>query len=129
MKLRGRIVDGAPVVYASVRNRRLCLARRGEIPLIVDTGFDGTMVLPASVIHRLRCEFIGVDTFTLATGVNVELPMYLGAVQIASRRITTLFVVGDALIGMELLRRICSNVHLDLNANAIELSGDAARAA
>jgi predicted aspartyl protease len=120
--VRGRIVGAAPVIYGRARDGRLYLGSRGDLPLVIDTGFTGTLALPPSMARQLNCQFVAVDTYTLAADVEVELPMYVGSLQIGARRVDTWFIVGDALIGMELLQQVCSHVHIDLLGGTVELS-------
>ncbi len=121
MTLRGRIVGAAPVIYGRARNGRLHLGSHGEVPFVIDTGFTGTLAVPQSIARRLRAEFVAVDTYALAAGHEAELPMYIGAVRMGAHRVDTWFVVGDALLGMEFLEQVCSGLHMDLDANIVEL--------
>jgi len=114
-------VNAAPVIYGRAQNGRLHLGSRGDVALVIDTGFSGSIALPPSIARRLKRTFVAVDTYALATGIEIELPMYLGSVQIGPRRVDTWFIVGDALIGMEFLQRACSSLHVDLDAAVVEL--------
>lgn len=62
-----------------------------------------------------------MDTFTLATGQEVELPVYLGVVRMGRRPVDNWFVLGEALVGMEFLEETCSAVQMDLDRKAITL--------
>ena len=83
--------------------------------------------MPDPLARRLIRQFVAVDTYLLAAGQEIELPMYVGSVQIAARRIRTCFIVGDALIGMEFLQQVCSDVRLNLDSNLVELTVRRAR--
>lgn len=121
MTLRGIIQASTPIVFASVIRGRLRLSSRGWIPLVLDTGFTGTLSLPQRVAARLTHELIAIDTFALATGDRVELSVYSGTAQIGVRRIATWFTLGEGLIGMELLQAAFSQIHFDLENDVIEL--------
>jgi predicted aspartyl protease len=119
--LRGRIVDAEPVIYGRTRNGRLHLGSRGDVALVVDTGFTGSIALPLAVARQLDRRFVAIDTYTLATGLDVELPMYTASIQIGTHRLDTWFIVGDALVGMEFLEQVCSHVRVDFEARSVEL--------
>jgi predicted aspartyl protease len=119
--LRGRITDSAPVIYGHARNGRLYLGSRGDVAFVIDTGFTGSIAVPPAVARRLHRTFVAVDTYTLATGLDIELPMYIGSMQIGAHRLDTWFIVGDALVGMEFLEQVCSHVRLDLDVGVVEL--------
>lgn len=104
MTVRGMIKDQAPVLAGWVDSKgKLCLGRRGPQSFIVDTGFTGAIAVPEEMLSSLDVEHIGYDTFMLATGQEVELPVFLGEVRIARRRVQTWFIAGEHLIGMEFL--------------------------
>lgn len=90
MTIRGLIRDQAPVIAGRVDSSgKLCLGRRGPQRFILDTGFTGAMAVPEEMLSSLDVEHIGYDTFTLATGQEVELPVFLGEVRIGRRRVHT----------------------------------------
>ena len=64
-----------------------------------------------------------IDTFRLATGEIVELPVFLGRVIIKEFEIETWFIPGDSLIGMEFLSSAGSFLSLDFEDSAIKLMG------
>jgi predicted aspartyl protease len=101
--LRGEIVNFVPYFKADIRKNGLTLRNDGSISLTVDTGFSGGIALRENVLNKMKLEFIGFDTFTIATGEVVELPMYIGKVFIKNREVETWFIPGDSLIGMEFL--------------------------
>lgn len=121
MILRGAIIDGAPLICARVRRGALTLSTHRGTPLVVDTGFAGSLAIPGTIARQLRLEFLALASFTLATGVPVELPTYAAVVRIGSRLVRTWCIVGDALIGMEFLQQLCSLVRVDLDARSVEL--------
>ncbi len=120
MTLRGRIIDAAPVIYGHVRQGRLYLGPRGDAAFVIDTGFTGSVAVPSTLARRINSTFVAIDTYTLATGLRIELPMYIGSMQIGAHRLEG-FVIGDALVGMEFLEQVCSHVHVDFEARSVEL--------
>ena len=114
---QGEIIDFAPLFKAYVRKEGLVLGEEGDILLTVDTGFSGRIALPQKTLNEMAVEFIGYDTFTLATGEVVELPMFLGKVIIINQEIAhcplTVDIIldyGGALIEVA-CRRPCSVGH------------------
>lgn len=121
MTLRGVISQHSPMIAGHVRAGELHLGTRGALPLVVDTGFTGAFAVPEEVARSLDLEFVGFDTFTLATGQEVELPVYLGLVWIGRRRVNTWFIMGEGLVGMEFLEQTCSSVQMNPDQEALTL--------
>jgi len=103
MLIQGEIIDFVPLFKACVRKEGLILGEEGDFLITVDTGFSGGIALPEKLLDETDMEFIGYDTFTLATEEIVELPMFLGKVIIKKHEIETWFIPGNLLIGMEFL--------------------------
>ena len=121
MKIRGAIRNSTPLVGASIRAGTLRLGGPAETHFVVDTGFTGSIAIPKEVARRLRLTFVGIQSLTLATGVEVEVPLYVGNVRVGTRVVETSFIVGDALIGMELLEEIASGVRFDLEGRNLSI--------
>ncbi|MFQ6057891.1 MAG: hypothetical protein ACE5MB_03295 [Anaerolineae bacterium] len=121
--IRGEIIDFAPLFNAYLREDGLVLGKEGDLLLTVDTGFSGGIALPKKRLDEMDVEFIGYDTFTLATGEVVELPMFLGKVIIKNYEVETWFIPGDLLVGMEFLSMAGSVLTLDFEDATVELSG------
>ena len=121
MTLRGPIVDGAPRVFVQIRRGILSFSARGGTPLVIDTGFAGSLAIPRTIARQLQLDFLGSASFTLATGVSAELPTYATSVRMGSRLFNTWCIIDDALIGMEFLQQVCSQVRLDLDDETVEL--------
>lgn len=105
MSLRRIIAEHSPLIRGQVRGGVLHLKARGPLPFVVDTGFTGALAVPEEIARSLDFDLVGFDTFTLATGREVELPVYLGIVRLGRHRMKTWFILGEALIGMEFLER------------------------
>lgn len=79
--------------------------------------------LPEKVLNEIDVEFIGYDTFTLATGDVVELPMFIGRVIIENQEVETWFIPGDLLVGMEFLSLAGKLLGLNFEEATVELRG------
>lgn len=121
--LRGEIINFVPYFKAEVNNKGLVLGDDGEYSLTVDTGFSGGIALRENILKQMNVEFIGYDTFTVATGEMIELPMYLGKVFIKHREIETWFIPGDSLIGMEFLSTAGKELDVNLEKGIVEFRG------
>jgi clan AA aspartic protease len=67
------------------------------VSAVVDTGFNGSLTLPASVIQTLSLQLQGTRDALLADGSSLRLDVYRGVV------IQILGAEGGALVGMGLL--------------------------
>ena len=121
--IRGEIIDFTPMFKAYVRKEGLVISQTGDILLAVDTGFDGGIALPQKMLDEMDVELIGYDTFSLATGEVVELPMFLGKAIIKNHEIETWFVPGNFLLGMEFFSIAGKVLTLDFEKAIVELKG------
>ncbi|HYB73408.1 MAG TPA: hypothetical protein VED18_08555 [Candidatus Sulfotelmatobacter sp.] len=121
MTLRGIIREHSPVIQGRARAGLLHLGGRGPVPLVIDTGFTGAFAVPEAIARSLDLEFAGFDTFTLATGQEVELPVFVGTVVLGGRRVKTWFILGEGLVGMEFLEEACADLLLDFEKQALRL--------
>lgn len=77
-----------------------------EIDVLIDTGFNGWLMLPSPLIERLRLENIGPTEYVMADGTTSETELYSAEVEWLGERkeITVVASSSDfALLGMELL--------------------------
>ena len=121
MRIQGEIIDFVPLVKAFFRKEGLFFDEEGDILLTVDTGFSGGIALPQKMLDEMDVEFIGYDTFTVATGEIVELPIFLGKAIIKDRVIETWFIPGDLLIGMEFLSIVSRVLTFNFEEALVEL--------
>lgn len=121
MILRGVIRDLDPLLKATIRARTLCLGTHRGFSIVVDTGFNGSISLPRSLIRRPRLRKEGFQIFRLADGKRVRLAMYSGDVLLRGRRIPAWFVPGEALVGMEFLTSVGSTLTLRLRDGTLTL--------
>lgn len=124
LRIKGKIRNFIPVFQSFVDKRgMLVLQEKGKIPLTVDTGFNGSISLPDSVLKTMDVSPIDVGVFRLATGDEVELPVYWGKVHVSGKTFETWFVQGDALLGMEFLSLAGSVLTLDFKKENVKLAG------
>jgi len=120
--IRGNIVDFVPLFNAYMDDERtLVLDEDGDLFMTVDTGFSGGVALPLNIIEDMDLELATFDTFTLATGEMVELPVFLGKVVIKDYEIETWFIPGDFLLGMEFLYSTGSILFLNFDNDTMKL--------
>ena len=110
-----------PVFHAIAGEGALVLDEDGGIPLTVDTGFSGSIALPMDLLDAIGAELVDYGVFRLATGDEVELPVYWGKVGVGTKEVETWFIPGDSLLGMEFLSLVGSTLSLDLEGGLVEL--------
>ena len=79
--------------------------REATIDAIIDTGFDGFLTLPASVVADLALPLAGATRAALGDGSEVFLDAFEAVVvwDSAERRVVTLATAGVPLVGMAML--------------------------
>ncbi len=120
-ELRGRISRHEPTLPARVLSHELHIGGAGRIRIVLDTGFTGDLVLPRSVIRRLRTDRVGVERYELANGSVVKLPVHRATVVIGGRptQVEVVPTSGAGLIGMALLERTSRSVLLRLRERTV----------
>ena len=102
--LQGRVTRyGEPVVPIDLILRK----RPTRFPAVVDTGFNGYLSVPKSLLTRGGWQAIGTEKFEIATGAIVEQAIYLGEAVFDGRRgpvYTVATEAHDILVGTKLLR-------------------------
>ena len=105
------------------------LGRNGQfqpIEVVLDTGFGGNILLPPSIIQGLEVIWSAEVDARLASGQEIQLPSWRGAVlwHGRPRSILVLQADGEPLLGMNLLRgsRVTLDVQPDGNVVIEELS-------
>ena len=98
----GRIVDGKPFVTV------LVLQSDGAVhpfTMVLDTGFDGEMMLPRSVIRRFGFVYRGMRSGVLADGSHFETSTYTTEILWQGQQVTVSVYasVSEYLLGMHLL--------------------------
>ncbi len=121
-RLRGVIEALVPVFHAHIDDDGvIALGEGGDMPLRVDTGFSGSIALPSELLGRIGAELVDFGVFRLATGDEVELPVYWGKVSVGAVELETWFIPGDSLLGMEFLSLVGSSLSMDLERGVVEL--------
>lgn len=120
--IKGDITNFIPIFRGNFDpNKGLVITRDGDISLTVDTGFSGGVALPLDVLEELNFKLAFYDTFKIATGEVIELPVYLGNATITDVEVETWFIPGDFLLGMEFLSSIASLLSFDFQKEKVRL--------
>jgi len=120
--IRGKIEDFVPFFNGLVdKDGTLILQEDGDFSLAVDTGFSGAIALPEEILEKMDIELIDFGIFRLATGDEVELPVFWGRVMVGDYEIETWFIPGDSLLGMEFFSLTGSYLSLDFEKEEVKL--------
>lgn len=100
--IRGVVKRSEGIVQISVFGKR---GQRETIEAIVDTGYDGALTLPPTMIRELELRWISFGDATLADGSEINFDVYEGIILWDRRRVSIAIDSSDAtpLIGMQLL--------------------------
>ena len=121
--IRGEIEDFVPFFNGFVdEDGILILQEDGDFSLTVDTGFSGGIALPEQILEEMDVKLIDFGVFRLATGHEVELPVFWGTVVIRNYEIETWFIPGDSLLGVEFLSLAGSLLTLDFEKKEVKLA-------
>lgn len=120
--IKGKIEDSVPYFSGSVdEDGMLVLGENGDFSLTVDTGFSGGIALLEEILEEMNVEIIDYEIFRLATGAEVELPVFWDKVKVKDQKIETWFVPGDLLLGMEFLSLAGSRLSFDFEKEDVKL--------
>lgn len=120
--IKGEIEALAPFFNGFLdENGILILQENGDFSLTVDTGFSGGIALPEEILDEMEVELIHFGIFRLATGDEVELPVFWGKVAVRDYEIDTWFIPGDSLLGMEFLSLAGSRLSFDFEKEEVKL--------
>jgi clan AA aspartic protease len=100
MEIKGRFVEGKPMIHIYLEGSD------NPIDVLVDTGFNGELMLTEEKIKDLSLSVIGDDEYMTASGDVVPTSVHIGFIRWfgKKRKIAVLSTSGKAnLIGMELL--------------------------
>ena len=120
--MKGSIIDFVPFFKGSFAKNKLVISKDGDFFLTVDTGFSGGIALPLDTLKKLELELVFYDTFKIATGEIIELPVFLGKAMINKADVETWFIPGDYLLGMEFLTEAGSILYFDLKTGEVNLT-------
>ncbi len=77
-----------------------------EIEAIIDTGFNGALLLPQEIITEMKLKKIGISDYIMADGTTSETELFLSEIEWIGekKKVTVVSSSSDiALVGMELL--------------------------
>lgn len=95
--MRGFFEFGSPIIELSVEGRK--------IKMLLDTGFNGHIMLPNSIIDELGLDQIGISDYLTASGYNKITQVYTGKILFFSDEleVPVLSTIANiSLAGMEL---------------------------
>ncbi len=101
--MNARYLFGMPFATLRVQNQ--------DIECLVDTGFNGSLLLPITLIKKHNLPKIGNVRYVMADGVPSRTEMYEAEIEWLNKRIKVNVIASDtdfALIGMELLKHSVS---------------------
>ncbi|MBN1901832.1 hypothetical protein JW926_10970 [Candidatus Sumerlaeota bacterium] len=100
MEVKGRFVEGKPIIDIYLEGSE------NPIDVLVDTGFNGELMLTEDKIKDLSLPVIGDNEYMTASGDVVPTTVYIGIIRWfgRKRKISVLATSGKTnLIGMELM--------------------------
>ena len=97
-----------------------------EIDAIVDTGFNGQLMLPQSIIEELQLKEVGASCYIMADGSSSDAKVYSTTLLWFNQMREVLVVSSDsdlALVGMELLHDAIVTICVAKNILSMEPLG------
>ena len=95
--MKGFFEFGSPIIELFIEGRK--------IPALLDTGFNGHIMLPEPIIRELALDQIGVSDYLTASGDNKLTKVYKGCIEFLNEHIEVPILSTDSdfsLAGMEL---------------------------
>ena len=94
--MNGEFVFGNPVISLQIHDK--------TYGFILDTGFDGHLMLSSEIIKESNFQLIGFADYINATGEKVETEVYKGKINFLDEEIEIPIISGDSfnLAGMDL---------------------------
>lgn len=105
----GRITNFRPLFFYKIKNNVFKIVpdnTSGSEPCLIDTGFDGYLILPLHQKTNLKKAFLRKTNFYLANGadIDVEIATYLFHYHSVSEDVFVAFAdIPEAVMGMRLL--------------------------
>lgn len=121
-KVKGRIKeDFSPVIAAGIlKDGRLSLGK-GDLELLVDTGFNGDISAPSEILNGLDLKYWGAVPIQLADGKVTTQDLWSGTVVLGGLENEALFSEGEFLLGMDLAAELFSYLLIDFQNNTLTL--------
>ena len=97
--MKGKFVFGNPVISLQIEDKRY--------DLILDTGFDGYLMLSPKIIEDAKFKMIGFADYLNVTGEKVETEVYKGQITFLGKDIEIPIISSDFfnLAGMDLFHK------------------------
>ena len=95
---------------------------RGYARVCVDTGFTGDLAVPRRILRRLHLVRAGLTTYRLADGSAMRMQEWIGRVMVGGREYEAVLMEGEALLGMEFMRRVGRSLFLNMLTDRVRLS-------
>ena len=113
--IKGFFRFGTPVIEIPIKGRK--------IKMLLDTGFNGHMMLPQKVIDKLSLEQIGISDYVTASGDGELAKVYIGKATIFDKDVEIPILSTDAdfaLAGMELFHNC--KIIIERSKDIVEVS-------
>jgi clan AA aspartic protease len=105
---------------------RIRLARGKTINCVIDTGFDGALILPTSVVEQLELPVVARLVFELVGGTQMAADVALAEVEWLGARCVVEVIMSegdDALVGTEMLEN--TRLVVDYRERSVAIERDA----
>ena len=112
--MKGFFKFGNPVIQLPIEGRK--------IEALLDTGFNGHIMLPDSIIRELALDQIGISDYLTASGDNKVTLVYKGKIEFLNEKIEVPILSTDAdfsLAGMELFHNC--KILVERSKNLVEV--------
>ena len=112
--MKGFFKFGNPVIQLSIEGRK--------IEALLDTGFNGHIMLPDSIIRELALDQIGISDYLTASGDDKVTGVYKGKIEFLNEKIEVPILSTEAnfsLAGMELFHNC--RILVERSKNLIEV--------
>ena len=113
--MKGNFKFGDPIIQFSVEGK--------QIEFLLDTGFNGELMLSKSLVEELELEQIGLSDYTTASGENKFTTVYITTIDFfgEEKECVVLSTDGDfCLIGLELLHEC--KILIERSKNVLEIT-------
>ena len=112
--MRGKFVLGSPIITLELGGHK--------INALLDTGFNGELILPEHIIEELNFKQIGITDYITASGEKYTTKVYIGRINLfgAHKEIIVLLAPSNfSIAGMELFH-LCKIV-IERHKSKIEI--------
>lgn len=113
--MKGYFKFGNPVIELTIEGRK--------IEMLLDTGFNGHIMLPESIISELALDQIGISDYLTASGDDKLTKVYKGEIEFLGEKIEVPILSTDAdfsLAGMELFHSC--RIVVERSKNIVEVA-------